>query len=501
MDLEKYRNYLFLILLIALYLILDFQTILLLPPQGLHFIRQTDSLSFVANYFKNGLHFFQPQVFNLQSIDGKAACEFPILYYITAILYSIFGEHEFILRLLTFLITSMGFLYLFKLLYLLLNDLVYALGFSFLFISSTVLLHYSINFLPDASAFGFIIIGWYFYFKYLKDKTINKYLIFSFLLFTLASLIKVTYFINPLTAFLSIIVYELTNKTGIQKGLQSKTTLIILFLSSFSIVLGWNLYAIYYNAIHHDTYFLIQSAPIWHLKNEQILEVWDYITNYWYSKYYYQSTFHLFFLIIIFGSIFIKRSEKHILITSSILFFGTLAYFLLFFAQFKDHDYYVIAIIPGILFMVVNAFIAIKNKYNKLINNFITKTLVIIICVLSLNYAREKLIQRQNEKINQFTIIGQKLSGFRYFLDSLEVAQQAKFIILTDQTPNGGLYFINRQGWNVKDTSEASLEAISRYIIQGADYLLLTDNQLINHQFKGRLIDEKDGIRIYDLKN
>lgn len=501
MKLKKYRNYLFFSLLIVLYFIIDFQTILFLSPQGIHFIRQTDSLSFVANYFNNGFQFFEPQVFNLQSFEGKAACEFPILYYITAILYSIFGEHEFILRLLTVLVSSIGFFYLFKLLYLLLQDLVFALAFSFLFISSTVLLHYTINFLPDASAFGFTMIGWFLYFKYINSKPVKKYLFFGFLFFTLASLIKVTYFINPFTAIISITVFYLTNKAGNNEKIRVNKSSIFLFLTSFSIILGWNIYTIYYNKINHDTYFLNQAAPIWNLSNDQILKVWDYIINYWYSKYYYQTTFHFYFLVIIAGILFVKQSNRFLLLTSSVLFIGTLSYFLLFFAQFKDHDYYFIAMIPAIIFLVINAFIALRNKYTRLINNYITKFLVVTICVLSLNYAREKINQRYMNSNDIFSSIGFKLTDTRDYLDSLEVSQQAKFIILTDQTPNGGLYFINRSGWNVKDTSQTSLNAISSYINQGADYLLLTDNQFINHQFKGSLIGEKDGIRIYDLKN
>ena len=93
---EKYSNQIFVCFLIALYVILDFQTILFLQPQGIHFIRQTDCLSFVANYVNNGMHFFTPQVFNLHSADGKAACEFPVLYYLTALCYHAFNQHEFI---------------------------------------------------------------------------------------------------------------------------------------------------------------------------------------------------------------------------------------------------------------------------------------------------------------------------------------------------------------------------------------------------------------------
>lgn len=501
MNLEKYRNYLFLILLVLVYTVIDYQTILFLSPRGIHFIRQTDSLSFVANYLKNGFHFFEPQVFNLQSIEGKAACEFPILYYLTAILYSIFGEHEFFLRLLTIIIASTGFFYLFKLLFNLLHDLVYALSFSFLFISSTALLYYTNNFLPDASALGFTLTGWYFFFKFMNNRTLKYSLFISFAFFTLASLLKVTYFINPMAAIISLLIHHLSVISNFKKVIRTNAIPTMAFIASFIIVLGWNIYVIQYNRITHDNYFLVQWMPIWSLNQNQIADVWEHFTNNWYSRYYYQSTFHMFLIIFVSGIVFLKRSERAILIIAIVSLAGTISYFLLFFAQFKYHDYYFIAMIPAIIFLVINAFMALRHKYTRLINNYITKLLVVTICVLSLNYAREKINQRYLNSNDIFSSIGFKLTDTRDYLDSLEVSKQAKFIILTDQTPNGGLYFINRQGWNVKDTSQTSLNAISSYINQGADYLLLTDNQFINKRFKGSLIGEKDGIRIYDLKN
>lgn len=62
------------------------------------------------------MNFFEPKNLNLASEGGKAVSEFPILYYLTACLYFIFGEKEFILRLINVSIVSVGFFYLFRLL-------------------------------------------------------------------------------------------------------------------------------------------------------------------------------------------------------------------------------------------------------------------------------------------------------------------------------------------------------------------------------------------------
>lgn len=495
----KYRNYLFVLFLLSLYLILDYQTILFLHPQGIHFIRQTDGLSFVLNYFNNGFNFFQPQVFNLQSIDGKAACEFPVLYYFTALLYVIFGEHEFILRSITLCIASAGFVYLFKLLYQLLQDFLYATAFSFLFISSTVLLYYTNNFLPDASALGFTLIGWYFFFKYFTGNNRRKSLLTSFIFFSLASLLKVTYFINPIAAILSFLVYNIYKRIDIKVSIRRNILPFAVFIVSLTIVLGWNLYVIYYNKINHDSYFLIQSRPIWDMDSKQIAEVWKYMTDYWYSKYYYQSTFHVFIALVITGTICIKKSEQVILVPSFILAAGSVCYFLLFYAQFKEHDYYFIGLIPSIIFLVINAFIALKNKFPGVVNHFIPKLLVLTLCILSLNYAREKLIQRYDNKNDMYAAIGVKLADTRNYIDSLGIPPAAKFIIVTDRTPNGGLYFINRRGWNEIDTSEAGLNAMRSYIHQGAEYIILTDAENNIPGYMGVKIGEHKGISVYKL--
>jgi len=499
-NIEIYRNYIFILLLVAVYLILDYQTILFTHPQGIHFWRQTDSLSFVANYYKNGFDFFHPRVFSLLSTDGKAACEFPILYYITALFYLIFNEHEFILRLITITITSTGFFYLFKLLYSFLHDFLYASVFSFLFISSTVLLYYTNNFLPDASTLGMTLIAWYFFFIFIKDRKNKKALNISCGFFLMASLIKVTCFINPVTAILSLLVYDFFGKKDIKSVLSHNVKPLLLFSISLMAVLFWNFYVIHYNKINNDHAFLIQSQPIWSINKVQIAQVWDHITNYWYASYYYSNTFQAFSIIIVTGIIFLKKAERVILIPSIILSIGSICYFILFFAKFKDHDYYFITLIPGIIFLVINSFIAIKNKFPSLINHYVPKLLLLALCLLSLNFAKGKLTQRYEKTDDMYANIGYKFSGTRNYMDSLGVSKDAKVIIIADHTPNGGLYFINRPGWTVEDISESNMATVNDYIHKGAEYILFTDQKYIYKGFSGTKIGENNGVFIYKLQ-
>ena len=492
---KRHKYYIFLVLLLIVYLILDYHSILFYRPQGLHFIRQTDSLSFVTNYVRNGFSFFEPQVYNLSSVDGKSACEFPILYYLTSILYWIFGEHEFILRLITLIIVSFGFFSLFKLLFLLLGDLFYAFVFSFLFLSSTVLLYYTNNFLPDASALGFTFAGWYYFYCFFNKLKSKRYLSTSFLFFTLGSLLKATYFINPIAAMLTVLVYDFFAKYKIIATFKTNWFVLLAFIASSLVVASWNFYAYYYKITNHDYYFIFGARPIWKLSRERILEVWDFMSRFWFSEYYFQSTIHFFTIVFIVGMLFIKKSNRVILIPSVLLMIGSLFYWLLFFVKFIDHDYYFIAFIPSIIFIVINSFITIKNRYPRIINSYAVRILILSLNVLSINYARIKVEHRYNSSEDSYSKIGTILNHTREYIDSLGICKDAKIIVFTDKTRNGGLYFLDRKGWSIKDSTVKNIEKIDEYKTRGAQYLINTTTMHFDYQKVGT----HNAVSIYSL--
>ena len=126
--------------------------------------------------------------------------------------------------------------------------------------------------------------------------------------------------------------------------------------------------------------------------------------------------------------------------------------------------------------------------------------LLLTLCILSLNYAKGKLDQRYVRTDDIYGNIGFELSGTRQYLDALGVSKNAKTIILSDNTPNGGLYFIIRPGWSVSDTTEGCLKNIDRYIEKGAEYIIFTDKKYIYKRFKSTHTGEENGIWIYKLR-
>jgi 4-amino-4-deoxy-L-arabinose transferase-like glycosyltransferase len=65
-----------------------------------HDLRQVDTAAIARNYYENGMRFFSPQVDWGGNSGGYVESEFPIYTYLVAILYSVFGWHEYLGRVL-----------------------------------------------------------------------------------------------------------------------------------------------------------------------------------------------------------------------------------------------------------------------------------------------------------------------------------------------------------------------------------------------------------------
>lgn len=491
---------LFLIALTVLFFYLGLAEIFFSGPQGIHFMRQTDSLSFASQYFNNGFHFFKPQLYNLKNIGGYAACEFPITYYITALLYSLVGKKLFLLKLLHFLIVSTGVYFIFKLSYQLLKDYFYAALICLLLFTSTVFNYYSFNYLPDAPALGFIFIGWYFIFQYQSSKK-EKTVIISFLFFILGSLIKVTYLINPLAVIGFSLFSVLFHKTGLMSSHVAKR-IIIYGTAGVIIVVLWNAYVLIYNDLYESTSFVTRALPIWTLTKHNIHIGWDHISNYWYQSYFAVNTFRLFYITLLFTIIFHKKSDIRLSLVTLILFFGCLAYFILFYPQFRDHDYYFLAFFPFIVLTLINGIKTLQNISGNLYLHLSLKVLISVIVIAGINHSRMKLSERFDNANDIFSRIGFLIQENSEAIEKLNIREDSKFIVAPDFCQNGGLFFLDKMGWNIVHPEDISTDKINIFMKSGAEYLLLATNvkQILEvGEAMGKLIFEGDGIRIYRL--
>lgn len=440
----------------------DINTYFFYPPQGIHLSRQTDSFSFSLYYFFTNANLFEPGNMNLESVSGKCAGEFPIIYYLASLLYKVFGVNFYILKIFTIVFLFVGFIFCLKLTYFMTESILISNFISILFFSSTVILYYGSLYLPDIQAFSLAVVGIYYFFLYTKTKK-SKTLILVYIFMTLASLIKASFFYYECVFIMIIFLFYKEKNLNLNKN-------ILFFILSSVLVFLWYYYAKKYNESNFATYYTISPRPFWKYPTEKIHKALVSISEYWYSKYYFQSTFH-FFLITFLVYIFFIKKEKFDLWLISLLVFFTILYICLFLTQFIDHDYYFIVMVPCFIVIVTRCFNNIKTQFNNKIFINALYLFVIILSFLSLKYAKLNLHRRYSNSADSASVLRYQLDNVDIFLDSLNISQDSKFLVIGDKTHSASLAFLRKFGW-IYSNFTIDLGSI-QYNLPKADYLLI----------------------------
>ncbi len=467
---NKYCS-LFFLAFLAVYLVVLGQILTsFLHPQGIHFIRQTDSLSFASNYFRFENRFFNPQVYNLSSDNGNAANEFPLLYYIVSLFYKLFGEHDFVLRILNLSISVAGFYALYKIIGRIVGDCFYTLFITFILLGSTVLMYYSNNYLPDPAALSFAIIGWWVIFEGIHSKSHTIKWPLAFLFFTLSSLIKVTYLINPVAAVLSYTIFVSYNKHEHNSAIKHVNLWLAFAVNLLLVAWWWFVFVKAYNSSNNELYFLTTIRPIWDMSSNEMNVVIDAIRS-WRNDYFYFNTYYLFGLLLA-GLFFLKREDYFLIAVASILLLGSVFFVLMFFAQFRDHDYYFLVLFIPLVFTFVLLFKSLFRRFRRFFESVYFKVFLCLFCLLALFDTTERVKSRYDNAKDKFSEVGFLLDGYDKVLDSLGISRYANVIVYPDMTRNGSLYFIKRKGWTVSNQTDDKNREINQLTEKGADYLI-----------------------------
>ncbi len=279
----KIYNWVFLFLLFLLAYIYHYHQILWLRPYSLHQWRQCDCLSIILNYYKENLPFLQPSVHCVGLADnGKAMSEFPIIYYVVAQLWKIFGQQEWILRAINTSLLFAGLFSFYKMAEDVLKHSVWAILITILFFTSPILVVYGNNFIADVPALSLALIGWRHFWKFYEYKKDSSFY-WSIFFFTFATLLKASA-VMSLAASFALLLIEALFKTKLgangQLFLQKSKQFIIYFIS-FTLIASWYLYASWYNNHNNKDFFLVGILPIWGLNSATIHEtaqlMWDNI--------------------------------------------------------------------------------------------------------------------------------------------------------------------------------------------------------------------------------
>ncbi len=447
---KKYAVLLFIFLLSGVSLFYNYQNIAFKRPQSVHKWRQSDCASIALNYYQGGMHFFDSETHNLTSDNGTngkcCTSETPILYYTVAILYKIFGYHDFIYRIFNTLLFFLGLFFLFRLFHYLLNDFFWAITLSLLFFTSPVLVYYGNNFLSNSTALAFSIIGWYYFIRFLFESR-QKWFYISIVVFLIAAALKVTALFS-LFAITGIFILELSGLMKIRENgklFNYPVRFLSLIALVFLLIGLWILHAHNFNKMHDCSYFSTTIFPLWELNREQIKGVFENVSNIWLAEYFHISV--LVFLAICFFFLlgFFRKANKVLIYSVIFIFAEAIIYIILQFSTFADHDYYTIDMYILPILIVISTFDVLNRHFNKIFSSILFKGFFSLFLLFNIYYAHQKINFRYEGWLNDYPQ-NKDFYTVTPYLRQIGITANDTVISIPDNS-HASLYLMNQKGW------------------------------------------------------
>ena len=472
-------------------------------PSSVHVWAQCMRASIAKNYYEESFNFFYPRLHTVLDGEGITGLEFPFVNYSVAILYKFFGFDEFYFRgfMMLSLFIGLGFFFF------LCNSFIKNTFISLLIVGlcffSPVLVYYTTNFMPDVTSLGLVLIGWYMFFRYLKTKKM-KFLYWLFLVFTLASLIKVTSLISFCVLICLLVLDKLRFFNSTNKGLSiinDKKKLIFLIITGFVLVFGWYAYAQWLSAAYHSNAFTLGTE--YAKTKEQFLEVWDMILKNWEGEYYRPSFYYSLYYMLIIIIVFAKYVSR---LLFSITFFttlGSIAFALLMFKQFTNHDYYIIPLLPSVFFLILTFFDLIVRLSNNFFPpiKYVISYLALLTLFSNAAYSRDHYLDRHSPNYLQYTGDFSQYYDLETKLRSLGIKKHEVTLVGSDYTYCNGLYLMNQMGYQFSDYN--NVDYLNSLLALKPKYLILNDTSAFNkaypNNFKDKIIGNHKGLIIYKL--
>ena len=482
----KKPHLLFILILFVVSLFYGYQHIIFKKPQSIHKWRQADCASLALNYYQNGMHFFEPEVHGLTSEGGTSGkcmpSEVPLLYYSSAILYKVFGYHDFLFRLLNTLLFFLGLFYLFKTVLLLTKDTFWSIALTLLIFSSPVLVYYGNNYLSNSTALAFALMGWYFFIRFLLEKQLRLFYI-SILIFFFAAMFKITalFSLFAIAGVYLVEIFKLKPQAEISNLFPKRRHFILPVLLVVLLMGSWLMYAGHYNSLRHCTYFSTTIFPIWNYDQETILSIFKQIYYNWGNQYFHPSIFAL--LVIAFGFILSRRNKTNQVLSVAILFIlmEEVVFFLLQFWAFRDHDYFSIDMFILPVVIILGSIQYLYAHHPALLRTVWIKAVFALFVGFNLFYARTQLNERYSDQFNNFKQI-EDLYTITPYLRSIGISSQDTVISIPDYS-HVSLYLMNQKGWTeytdqqfnrgVPYSYNADSLSVSESIRKGARYMIV----------------------------
>lgn len=458
------------VVLIVLVYPLDF---LLHTPLGIHYIRQSDSLAFIQYFQLHPWSLLHPGTLDMHTapMGGAAAGEFPIMYWLVAWLQRLTGCAPAALCVIQLTIVLIGHIAFVRAIQPILRSAWLALGIGLWMFGSSVAVFYGCNYLPDATAYGLVLIGWSFVLPSLFDGRM-KIPFWSVFLFTLAGMIKAPVSMHLIAIAVLGLAQVVVSGDAKGRGRRALGSL-MLFVPALLVVAAWHYHAMAYNEAHGTNYFLTGSSPIWSMTEPERSMTWDLITRYWWTKYLHPTTWHALALLMVIIVVRLDRRSPMRYVLLALLIGGCAAFVLLFFRKFADHDYYFLTVMPLVgITMILGSHALLTWPWMSRARGVFT-LIVWGIAVASTVLAATELQRRIAKVPDQYSRTGMMLADLSERSKAMDLPANSRIIVIGDLTPNGALTNIHRQGWSYPGYPDRQVPQYQALLANGASHVLV----------------------------
>ncbi len=474
-------------------------------PCSIHSWAQAQRASIALNYYKTDMNFFKPRIHKFYKGEGITGLEFPLVNYVPAVLYKIFGFNEKYYRGFVLFSLFMGLFFFNLLTFSFVKNYLLSIGLLASGYLSPVLMYYSNNFMPDVTSVSFVLISWYFFFRFVKEGK-SKFYLYCIVCIMFAALIKVVSLI-PLFVIFGIFILDYLKffkSEGRDFLFTKKSKLILLGILILIPIVAWYSYARWLT-IHHDTkaFALEVVAMPDSYTNETTFK---YIKSTWLFQYYAYETYVLIGIVILILLIGFRFLDRLLFSVTALTLAGSACFVYLFFSQFKFHDYYIIPLLPGIFLLMLtfgDLIHKISNKY------FIGITLILIVGLAfnnkeCLKKCRQNYMGRYDSSIFYMTWDYTAYEDLEPKLRKLGVKRTDRTLVGYDESFCTSLYLMDQLGYTFgAKINKPDLDydfGQKRY-----KYLILTDSAAFNkvypNNFAEKIIGTHRGLIIYKLFN
>jgi Dolichyl-phosphate-mannose-protein mannosyltransferase len=446
-----------------------------LPLQGIHAWRQCETASNITLFATTDQDILNPHVYSLLWENGLKRMEFPVMQWLFSRAVRVFGDHVFVLRLLSWMLgflTVVGFMHCIDLL---LNDKFIALAGAWCWMFSPVIFYYSINPLPDNFSLMCAVWGIAAFLKWYRSaRTWAIMACFACLaVATSAKLPFVLFIALPIGALLG----DLIQKRG--RNLPRLALMGLFGLAMMAPALAWYVWVIPQwtgNGVVSGILDLTaEDIPeILYILEYNLLSILpELLVNYA------SLVFFLWGIWRVWGD---RLFRHRLAFPFGMLAVSAIAYFIFEINMISTiHDYYLFPFLPGIFLIVAIGLQDLAYSGKRWVKMLSVLALLILPFTAGLRaysrWSEENLPEGLLENIME---------------SRSAVTSDAKIIFGNDPSPHISLYHLRHFGWTV-DEKNLDSERFQSYLQQGAQFLYSNSRSLERNDIVSRHLENRIG--------